>query len=93
MSNDTLANYFKIAWRNLSKNKVFSFINITGLAIGMASAVLIILWIADEFSYDQFHTKKDRIYQLYSRAVIDGEIDSWGATPMVMTPVIKQDYP
>ena len=45
-----LRNYFKIAWRNLLKNKAFSFLNISGLAIGMASALLILLWIQNEVS-------------------------------------------
>lgn len=91
--NGMLSSYLKIAWRNLFRNKAFSFVNITGLAIGMASAILMILWILDELSYDQFHSKKDRIYQLYNRATFDGEIQSWGSTPMVMAPVLKTDYP
>jgi putative ABC transport system permease protein len=92
-SNGRLANYFKVTCRTLARSKVFSFINITGLAIGMASAILILLWIQNELSYDQFHAKKDRIYQLYSRAVFDGQLASWGSTPMVMAPVLKMNYP
>ena len=57
-----IRNYLTIALRNLLKNKGFSFINILGLAVGMASAILILLWINDEVGYDQFHEKKDRIY-------------------------------
>ena len=50
-----LTNYFKIAFRNLWKNKGFSFINIAGLAVGMASAMLILLWIQNEMSHDKFY--------------------------------------
>ena len=55
-----LKNYLTIAWRNLLKNKAFSFLNISGLAIGMASALLILLWVQNEVSYDQFHKNKDK---------------------------------
>ena len=58
-----IKNYLKIAFRNLLRNKAFSIINISGLAIGMASAILILLWIKNEVSYDQFHEKKQRIYE------------------------------
>ena len=57
-------NFFKVAYRNFRKNKGFSFINITGLAIGMACAILILLWIQNEVSYDQFHEKKARIFRM-----------------------------
>jgi putative ABC transport system permease protein len=63
-------NFFSVALRNISKNRIFSFINISGLAIGLASAILIILFIAKEISFDRFHDKSDRIY----RAYIDGNI-------------------
>ncbi len=58
-------NYFKIAWRNLIQGKAFSIINISGLAVGMAGAVLILLWLHNESSYDKFHEKKDRLYEVY----------------------------
>lgn len=57
-------NYFKIALRNLSKNKIHTFINIIGLAIGMTCAILILLWVQDELSYDKFHKNADRIYRV-----------------------------
>lgn len=86
-------NYFKVTWRNLFRNKSFSLINITGLAIGMASAVLIFLWIQNELSYDLFHKKKDRIYQLYNRAVYEGRVECWASTPQVLAAALKSDYP
>jgi putative ABC transport system permease protein len=60
-----LQSYMKIAFRNLLKNSVYSFINIAGLAIGIASSILIMLWVADEYAYDKFHANYDRIYKLY----------------------------
>lgn len=59
-----LKNYFKIAWRNLLKKKVYSFINIFGLGIGMACCVLIFMFVQDELSFDNYHEKGDRIYRL-----------------------------
>lgn len=91
--NGMLRNSVKVAWRSLVKNKGFSFINILGLSIGMASALLILLWISFQFSVDQFHTNKDRIYQLFSRGKINGQVECWAATPMVLGPVIQRDYP
>ncbi len=86
-------NFFIIAWRNLLRKKSFSFINITGLAIGMASAVLILLWIQHEVSYDNFHEKKDRLYQVWNRYTTDGKTGCWNNTPKPMAPAISQDYP
>ena len=62
-----LKNYFKIAWRNLIKNKVYSFINISGLSLGLACAMLIILYVKDEVSYDRFHEGGEHIYRIVSQ--------------------------
>ena len=56
-----LKNYLKIAIRNISKNKLYSFINIAGLAIGMACFILIMLWVQDELSYERYNKNADRI--------------------------------
>jgi putative ABC transport system permease protein len=88
-----LKNYLKITWRNLLRHKTFSFINILGLAIGMASSALILLWIQNEVSYDKFHVKRDRLYEVYNRSVFDGKLWCWGTTPKVMAKTLKQDYP
>lgn len=61
-----LRNYIKIAFRNLLRHKAFSFINIFGLAIGMACTILIMLWVQDELSYDRFHERTDRLYRVTS---------------------------
>jgi ABC-type antimicrobial peptide transport system permease subunit len=66
-----LKNYLKIAWRNLRKNKGFTFLNIGGLAIGMACSILILLWVQNELSYDRFHKKGDQIYRLTAKASDD----------------------
>src|SRR3569833_3669954 len=86
-------NYLKITRRNLLRQKGFSFINIVGLAIGMASAALILFWVQNELSYDQFHTKKDRLYEVYNRSVFDGKLWCWGTTPKVMAQTLKSGYP
>ena len=88
-----LKNYLKVAFRNLWKNKGFSFINITGLAIGMASAILILLWIQNEVSYDGFHEKKDRIYEAWNRAVFSGKLHCWNTTPKVLASALQRDVP
>lgn len=88
-----IKNFFKIAWRNLLRNKGFSFINISGLAIGMAAAVLIVLWIQNEVSYDQFHEKKDRIYEAWNRAHFSGSLNCWNTTPKVLARATEKDIP
>src|SRR5579863_9428822 len=76
--------YLVVAWRNLWRNKGFSAINIIGLAIGMASAVIILLWIQNEVSFDRFHEKGDRIYQAWNRVAFNGKVMTWDATPKIL---------
>ncbi|MEO6674198.1 MAG: ABC transporter permease, partial [Ginsengibacter sp.] len=87
-----LKNYFIIAIRNLKRNKGFSFINISGLAIGMASAILILLWIQNEVSHDKFHAKGDRIYIANNRDKFNGEVWAWPNTPKILAPSLKLEY-
>ena len=61
-----IKNYFKIAIRNLRRNKVYSFINISGLSIGLACAMLILLYVKDEVSFDRFHSNVNNIYRVVS---------------------------
>ena len=63
-----LQNYFKTAIRSLLHSRVYSLINILGLSLGLACAMLIILYVKDELSFDRFHTKSDRIYRIISQA-------------------------
>jgi ABC-type antimicrobial peptide transport system permease subunit len=88
-----LRNFLKVAFRNLWKNKGFAVINIAGLTIGMASAMLLLLWIYDEVSYDQFHEKKDRIYEAWNRAEFSGELHSWNTTPKMLARALERDLP
>jgi len=88
-----IKNYFKIAFRNLWRNKGFSAINIFGLAIGMASAILILLWIQNEMSHDRFHKKIDRIYVMNNRDHFNGKLQAWPTTPKILAPTLKADYP
>src|SRR5688572_1708090 len=88
-----IKNYFKVAYRNLLRNKGFSFINITGLAIGMAAAVLILLWVQDERSYDQFHDNKERIYEVWNKVPFDGKIRSWNSVPEPVANAVVKDLP
>jgi putative ABC transport system permease protein len=88
-----LGNYFKTARRSLSRNLTFSVINITGLAIGIAGAIILLLLVEFQLSVDQFHKKKDRIYLLLGNTKINGEIRTWFSTPMELAPVLKLNYP
>lgn len=86
-------NYLKIALRNLLKNKVFSFINIAGLSIGMAVAILIGLWIWDELSYDKYHQNYDRLAQVWQFQTFNGRIGSQTAMPVPVGAELRNKYP
>ena len=88
-----LSNYLKIAWRNLRKQRNFAFINIVGLAIGLACCLLIVLYVNDELSYDRYNTKADRIYRLNTDAKFGGRAVALAVTPDPLGPTLKQDYP
>lgn len=87
-----IKNYFKIAWRNLIKNKFFSFINIGGLAAGMAVALLISLWIWDELSFNKYHKNYDRIAQVMQHQNFNGEIHSDKAIPLPLATSLHNTY-
>lgn len=86
-------NYLKIAFRNIIRNKTFSIINILGLAVGMASALLILLWIQNELSYDQFHEKKNRIYEAWNKDTFNGKLQCWNVTPKILARTAERDFP
>ena len=88
-----LKNFFKIAYRNLWRSKGFSAINIFGLAIGMAAAMLIFIWIQNELSYDRFHSNRATLYEAWNREVFDEKLSCWNTTPKILGPTLKQDYP
>ncbi len=86
-------NYFKIAWRNLIRTKGFSLLNIGGLAIAMTGSMLILLWIQFEVSVDAFHSKSERIYEVWRNSREGGSITSWNSTPKPMGPKAQEIYP
>ena len=88
-----LKNYFKVAFRSLLHNKGFSIINILGLAIGMASAAVILLWVQNEISYDRFHEKDKRLFEVWQNDLRDGGLQSGTPTPQLLGPALKKDYP
>jgi putative ABC transport system permease protein len=88
-----IKNYFKIAWRNLVKNKTFSFINIIGLASGLACFILIALYVADELSYDRFNEKAGRIYRINSDVIFGGNELHLAVASDPMGATLKKDYP
>ncbi|MAM19812.1 MAG: ABC transporter permease [Christiangramia sp.] len=69
-----IRNYIKIAWRNLLRNKVYALINILGLSLGLACAMLILLYVKDEVSFDRFHENGDNIYRVVAQAKHDGQL-------------------
>ena len=88
-----IRNYLKIALRNLTRQKGYSFINITGLAIGMACSIFILLWVQDELNYDGFHLNKDNIYRVSALFKNEGN-ETYGAqTPAPVAPFLKNNYP
>ncbi|MFT3702540.1 MAG: ABC transporter permease [Agriterribacter sp.] len=88
-----IRNFFKVAFRNLLRNKGFSAINITGLAIGMAAAILILLWIFNEVSYDGFHANKDRIYEVWNRVAINGTTSCWNTVSRPAAEAVQKNLP
>lgn len=86
-------NYFKIALRNITKQKAFSFINISGLAIGMACCLLILLYIQDELSFDKYHSKADRIYRAVEEVKFDGVGENSASMPFPFGPTVPVDFP
>ena len=88
-----VANYLKVAIRNLMRNKTFSAINILGLAIGMACCMLILLYVQDELSYDRHHKNADRIFRLAHEVRIEGKTRWIAITQYPLGPALVQDYP
>ncbi len=88
-----IRNHFKIAFRNLWKNKGYSAINIFGLAIGLATCLLITLFVIDEFSYDKYNEKADRIYRVNTYIHLNGSDFKQRIAPAPMAAALMKDYP
>ncbi|HEY4877425.1 MAG TPA: ABC transporter permease, partial [Puia sp.] len=85
-------NYFKTAWRNLVKNKIFSFINILGLTIGIMVCMMIYLFIMNEFSFDRFHKNNDSIYRVMRGFESDGKSGRVAYLSGLHAPALMNDF-
>jgi putative ABC transport system permease protein len=83
---------FKVAFRNMKRHKGYTFINIAGLAVGMACTILILLWVRDETGYDRFHKKVDRIYRVVFSTSEDGMPTNANGS-LGVGPALKKDFP
>lgn len=88
-----IKNYFRLAIRNISRNKGFTIINVSGLAIGLAAALLILLWIQEEFSYEKFNLNAEHIYRVEEDQFYSGERYHVTVTPHPSGPVWKERIP
>jgi putative ABC transport system permease protein len=86
-------NYLKIAFRNLQRQKGFSLINVSSLAIGMACTILILLWVQDELSYDRFHENSKYLYQVAIQQDLPDRTNRYAITPAPLAPELKETYP
>jgi putative ABC transport system permease protein len=87
-----IKNYLTIAWRNLFKNKAHTFINVTGLSVGMAVAMLIGLWIWDELSYDKYFQNYNRLVQVMQHQTFNGERGTQSSIPLPLGSKLRADY-
>jgi len=89
-----IKNYLRVVFRNLVKNKAFSFINIVGLAVGMAACLLILQYVSFELSYDNFNTKGDRLYRINEDRYTSGKLSTqWAAGASAAGPAFKAAFP
>jgi putative ABC transport system permease protein len=87
-------NYLKVAWRNIVRHKGYSFINIFGLSVGLASCIMILLWVQDEMSYDRFHKNAGAIHRVIVQAnEPGGGSQSLSQTPPNLAPALKAEFP
>jgi len=92
-SMNMFGSHASIAFRHVRKYKVYSFINIVGLALGMASVIVILLWVTGELSYDTFHENRDRIFRTVFEEETGGKVTRYWQQPAPLGPVMKNDFP
>lgn len=92
-SGEMLKNYLKVAFRNIKRNKIFSLVNLLGLAVGMCCSFLIFLYVQHEFSYDRFHENSDRIYRVVTEWQVEGGSRIHQTTAAPIAPALLRDYP
>jgi putative ABC transport system permease protein len=86
-------NYLKVTWRNIKRYRGYSFINIVGLAVGLACCILILLWVQDELSYDRFHTNRDDLYRIVSEwRKTEPAVHYWPVCAP-LAPALKEEFP
>lgn len=86
-----LKNYFRIAWRNLKANKFYSIVNISGLGVGLATGIMLLLWVKNEFSYNRFNRKYKNIYQVNSHITfLEGKSLAWQGVPGPLSVMAKE---
>lgn len=88
-----IRNYIKTAWRNLVSNKFYSAINIIGLTVGLTVGLLILLWVNDELSFDAFHTKASRIYQVEAQIGTGTSKQIWGGVSAPVSVFALKEIP
>jgi len=88
-----IQNYLKIAFRNLTKNRLFTFLNIAGLSVGLAAGLLMLLWTQDELSFDNFHRDTERIYRENAHFTSGGNEQAWAAVPAPHALYALQEIP
>ena len=88
-----LKNYLKTTLRNIKRQKIFSFINIGGLALGMTCFIMILLWVQNELSYDNFHTDKEKIYRITRMGYYQGNQYRSIGTPAPLAPALLDELP
>ncbi len=86
-------NYLKVAFRNLVRGKIYTFINVAGLSVGIACCVLILLYVSDEWSFDQFHAKSDNIYRAWTKEQMNGEVFFNTVTPFPLAAMFEEHVP
>ena len=87
-----LKNYLKIMIRNAVRHKNYSLINIAGLATGMACALLILLWVQDELSYDRYHKKADRIYRIVDVRQEQDQVTKYPSSSFGVAPLLRAEF-
>ena len=88
-----IRNYLLSLYRNISRNKFYSVLNIVGLSIGLAAAILILLYVQDELSYDKYHEQHENIYRIESHFSIGDKDDKFAIVPIPMGPALKLEFP
>ena len=85
--------FLRTQWRIIRSRKIYYFINVLGLSLGIASSLLILLWIVDEHSYESMHVHADRIRQVYKEYSMGGKAQVNSSTPMPLAATLESDFP